>query len=231
MIGLGTIINVSGILAGGLFGIIFGKKMKQNYQDALIMVCGICVLFIGINGALSGMLKADVSLMLITSIALGTLIGELLGIEKQFERFGVWLKMKTKSEGDTTFIDGFLTTSFTVCIGAMAIVGSIQDGINGDYSILVVKTILDTIMVMIMTASLGKGCIFSAIPVAVLQGSVTILAKLLQPLMTEGALANLSIVGSVLIFCVGLNIVWGKKVRIANMLPSLIFAIAWAFIK
>lgn len=230
MAGLGTIINIGGILIGGILGILFGKRMKKKYQDALVIACGVCVLFIGIQGALEEMLKGSTALMLITSIALGALIGEIIDFEARFDHFGEWLKKKTKSDGDVTFVDGFITTSFTVCIGAMAVVGSIQDGIFGDFSILLAKTILDTIIVMIMTASMGKGCIFSAIPVALFQGSITLLSKLMQPIMTESALANLSLVGSVLIFCVGLNLVWGKKVKVANLLPSLIFAVIWAFV-
>lgn len=230
MAGIGTVINVAGILIGGILGIVFGKKMKKKYQDALIIACGVCVLFIGIQGVLEEMLVRSTAMMLITSIALGTLIGEIIDFEAGFEHFGEWLKKKSKSDSDVTFVDGFVTTSFTVCIGAMAVVGSIQDGILGDYSILLAKTVLDTIMVMIMTASLGKGCIFSALPVALFQGSITLLSKLIQPIMTEAALANLSLVGSALIFCVGLNLIWGKKVKVANMLPSLIFAVIWAFI-
>lgn len=230
MAGLGTIINVSGIIIGGILGTLFGKKMKKKYQDALVITCGVSVLIIGIQGALEEMQKSSTALILITSLALGTLIGEIVDFESHFEHFGEWLKQKSKSDGDVTFVEGFVTTSFTVCIGAMAVVGSIQDGILGDYSILLAKTILDTIIVIIMTASLGKGCIFSAIPVAVFQGSITVLARLMQPIMTEQALANLSLVGSVLIFCVGINLVWGKKVKVANMLPSLIFAVIWAFI-
>ena len=168
--------------------------------------------------------------MLIGSFAIGALIGEWLDIESRMEQFGRWLKVKTGSEKDASFVDGFVTASLTVCIGAMAVVGSIQDGINGDYSILAAKAILDLIIVMIMTASMGKGCVFSAIPVAVFQGTITLLAKLLEPLMTEQALSNLSLTGSVMIFCVGVNLVWGKKIRVANLLPGLIVAVIWAFL-
>ncbi|MBR2371898.1 MAG: DUF554 family protein, partial [Clostridia bacterium] len=125
---------------------------------------------------------------------------------------------------------GFVMTSFTVCIGAMAIVGAIEEGITGDYTILLTKTILDVITVSIMTASLGKGCVFSAIPVFVLQYSVTLLASLLVPVFTAEALTNLSVVGNVLIFCVGLNLVWGNKVRVANFLPAIVFAVIFAFL-
>ena len=112
----------------------------------------------------------------------------------------------------------------------MAVVGAIRDGIYGDYSILAAKTVLDTIMVFVMTASLGKGCIFSAIPVAVFQGSITLLSTFIEPLLTEAAMANLSLTGSMLIFCVGLNLIWGNKIKVANLLPTLLVAVAWAFL-
>ena len=126
-------------------------------------------------------------------------------------------------------MEGFVTASLTVCIGAMAVVGAIQDGVYGDYSVLAAKAVLDLIIIIIMTASMGKGCIFSAIPVALFQGSITILSTFLEPLMTEAALSNLSLTGSILIFCVGVNLIWEKKLRVANMLPALLVAVAWAF--
>lgn len=127
-------------------------------------------------------------------------------------------------------MDAFVTASLTVCIGAMAIVGSIQDGIRGNYSILTAKAVLDFILVMVMTCSMGKGCLFSAIPVAVFQGSITALAGLVAPLMTDAALNNLSFIGSILIFCVGVNLIWGKNIRVANLLPAVVFAAAAAFL-
>ena len=235
MVGLGTIINVAAIILGGLLGLLFGKFLIERIQETLQKTCGICVLFIGIAGALEGMmtiedgrLASGKTMLLIASLALGGLIGELINIEGWFERFGEWLKQKTGNARDQKFVEGFVTASLTVCIGAMAIVGAIEDGIAGDYSILVTKAILDLIIVMVMACSLGKGCIFSAIPVAVLQGSVTVFARMIRPIMTEAALGNLSLIGSVLIFCVGLNLVWGKKVRVANLLPALVIAVLLA---
>lgn len=230
MIGLGTIINCAAILAGGLLGLLFGKFMKERLQDGLTKACGISVLFIGIAGAMEKMLSADGTMLLVGCLALGALVGELLNIEAAFTRFGDWLKLKTGNAKDGGFVDAFVTASFTVCIGAMAIVGAIEDGIFGNWSILGAKAVLDLIIIMIMTCAMGKGCIFSAIPVGILQGGVTLLATLLQPLMTEAALWNLSMVGSVLIFCVGINLVWGKTIRVANLLPAVIFAIAAAFL-
>ena len=112
----------------------------------------------------------------------------------------------------------------------MAIVGAIQDGLTGDYSILAAKAVLDLIIIMVMTCSMGRGAVFSAIPVAVFQGSITLLAGLVKPIMTEAALANLSLVGNVLIFSVGVNLVWGKKIRVANLLPAVILAVAASFL-
>lgn len=237
MAGLGTIINSAAIIVGGVFGLLFGKILNERIQDSLQKASGICVLFIGIAGAMEGMLKlsgsslsAGRSMLIVASLALGALIGEILNIEHGFERFGEWLKVKTGNAKDKSFVEGFVTASLTVCIGAMAVVGSIKDGISGDYSILATKAILDFIIIMVMTCSLGKGCIFSAIPVAVFQGLITALARLIKPLMTDGALANLSLIGSILIFCVGVNLVWGKRIKVANLLPSLVFAVAIAFL-
>ena len=237
MVGLGTIINSAAIVVGGIFGLLFGKFMKERIQDTLLKACGVCVLFIGIAGAMEGMLKisgsslsSGRSMFIVASIALGAVVGEILNIEHGFERFGEWLKVKTGNAKDKGFVNGFVTASLTVCIGAMAVIGAIRDGISGDYSILVTKAILDTIIIMVMTCSLGKGCIFSAIPVFVFQGIITALARLIKPLMTTAALANLSLVGSMLIFCIGVNTVWDKRIKVANLLPSLVFAVAIAFL-
>lgn len=237
MVGLGTIINSAAIVVGGIFGLLFGKFMKERIQDTLLKACGVCVLFIGIAGAMEGMLKisgssllSGHSMFIVASIALGAVVGEILNIEHGFERFGEWLKVKTGNAKDKGFVNGFVTASLTVCIGAMAVIGAIRDGISGDYSILVTKAILDMIIIMVMTCSLGKGCIFSAIPVFVFQGIITALARLIKPLMTTAALANLSLVGSILIFCIGVNTVWDKRIKVANLLPSLVFAVAIAFL-
>ena len=237
MFGLGTILNCAGILLGGILGLLCGKFLKETIQDSLTKSCGICVLFIGIAGALEGMLSVQEtsivsgnSMLVVGCLAIGTLLGELLNIEQGFEKFGQWLKIKTGNAKDKSFVDAFVTASLTVCIGAMAIVGSIQDGITGDYSILATKAILDLIIILVMTCAIGKGSIFSAIPVALFQGSITVLAGLLRPIMTEAALANLSLVGSILIFCVGVNLVWGKKLRVANMLPAVVIAVIAAFL-
>ena len=218
MPGLGTIINTAAIVVGGLLGLLFKNLLTKSMEDTLLKASSVCVLFIGIGGAMQHMLKitdgtleTSGSMMLIICFVLGSIVGELLDIEGAFERFGAWLRKKTHNESDTGFLSAFIHASLTVCIGAMAIVGSIQDGLLGDSSLLCAKAALDAVIILVMTASMGKGCIFSAI-------------------FTEAAIANLSYTGSVMIFCVGLNLVWGKKIKVANLLPTLVFAVLYALV-
>ena len=237
MIGLGTVINSAAIVGGGLLGHFAGKLFRQEQQESFIKACGVSVMFIAVAGAMQGMLAMDdgkivsgKSMLVVLCLALGTLAGELIGIEKGFERFGAWLKVKTGNGGDAGFVNAFVTASLTVCIGAMAIVGAIQDGVSGDFATLAVKAVLDFIIIAVMTSSLGKGCAFSAIPVFLFEGAITLLARLIAPVMTEQAVAYLSLIGAILIFCVGVNLVWGKKIRVANMLPAVLFAVAAAYL-
>ena len=237
MPGLGTLINMVAIVFGGTLGLFCGKRLGEKTQESLMVACGVCVLFIGIAGTLSEMLvfsdghfSSRGAMMLIVCFVLGAALGEFIGIEELFERFGIWLKKKSGSENDTGFLDAFVSSSLVVCIGAMAVVGAIEDGLQGDITMLEAKAMLDAVIIMVMAASMGKGCIFSALPVGILQGSVTLLALWLKPLMTVAALSNISLVGSVMIFCVGINLVFGKKVRVANTLPALVFAVFWAFV-
>ena len=236
MFGLGTIINVGAILLGGLFGILFGKKLSDRFRNTLINAIGISVMLLGIMGIISDMTKVNDgltgsgALMLIVCLALGSLIGELINIEGGVEKFGNYLKRKSKSENDGSFTDAFITASFTVCVGAMAIVGAIEDGISGDFSTLLAKSILDVVSITILTSTKGKGAIFSIIPVIILQGSITVIFHFVGNTIPTAIINNISYVGSALIFAVGLNLIRDKKIRIANMLPSLILAVIWALI-
>ena len=232
MIGLGTLLNAGAIVAGGLLGKLCGKLIRERHQSSLQNACGVSTMFLGIAGAMEGMLTArdgvissGRGLFIVLCLTLGALIGEIINLEDGFERFGEWLKITTGNAGDQGFVHAFVTASLTVCIGAMAIVGSIQDGLHGDYSTLAVKSILDLVIILVMTSAMGKGCAFSAIPVLVLEGGMTLLARLIAPVMTDAALANLSMIGNILIFCVGLNLVWGKKIRVANLLPAVALAV------
>ena len=242
MVGLGTLINVACIVAGGLAGLLCRGAITQRLQQALLRSCGVAVMFVGIAGTLEKMLSASLvadgtialasggTMIMVVCLAAGTVLGEALDLDARFEDLGVWLREKTGNSGDARFVDGFATASLTVSIGAMAIVGSIQDGLSGDYSTLMLKGALDAIIVCAMAASMGRGCLFSALPVGVLQGSMTALATLLHPIMTNAALANLSLVGSMLVFCVGVNLIWGDRFKVADMLPALVVAALWAYL-
>lgn len=229
MKGLGTILNVILLVGGGLVGLLLGSRLQKRVQESLMTATGVATLFLGIGGAMEKMMNGGSSMMMIVSLAVGAVIGEMLDIDGGVERFGQWLKVKSRSTGDAAFVDGFVTASCTVCIGAMAVVGSIQDGILGDYSTLLAKGILDAIIICIFAASQGKGCIFSAIPVAIFQGSITLIAAFVGAFLTQPMLDNLSFVGSILIFCVGLNLIRKERVRVANLLPAIVIATIWGY--
>ena len=237
MIGLGTVINAAGILVGGVLGLLIGKGIKPRFQQMVMLALGLSTIFISITGVIQEMLvfengrfSSQGSFMMIASLVGGSLLGELLNIDGRMERFGLWLRQKTGNAKDVRFVDGFVTASLTVCVGAMAVIGSMNDGIAGDISLLLTKSILDAVLILIMTATYGKGCVFSAIPVLLFQGSITLLARWIQPLMTDAALSNLSLVGSVLIFCVGINLAFNKRIKVANLLPAIVLAVISAFL-
>ena len=241
MIGMGTIVNVLAIVAGGLIGLLFKGGLKQHYQDGVIHSLGLATMFIGAGSTLCGMLVISGdslstvgtrdTLFMILALALGTLAGEWMDLEGRMERLGIWLKARAdRRGGDNQFVQGFVTASLTVCIGAMAIVGSIQDGLSGDPTTLFTKSILDFLIVMIFASTYGKGAIFSALPVGVLQGAVTLCAGLLAPVFSQPVVDNLSALGSILIFCVGVNLAFGPRFRVANMLPALVLGAAYTAI-
>ena len=182
---------------------------------------------IGIGGALSGMLTLENgqlstqhTMLLILSLALGALIGEALNIEKHLEDFGIFCQDRLKSQGDSHFVEGFVSFSLLICIGAMAIVGSLQDGLSGDASLLIAKAIIDGIAAVVFAASLGKGVFLSILPLGVYQGGLTLLARFIRPWMTDELIAQMSCVGSVLIFAVSLNMIRKDKIKVGNLLPA-----------
>ena len=232
MPGLGTLINGLAVIAGGLLGLVFRRGLPQRFQDTLMQALGLSSIFIGISGSLEKMLQIQTgfvsvqgTLLAVLSLAAGALLGEWINLERRFEQLGLWLKKKTGSEKDSRFMQGFLTASLTICIGAMAIVGALQDGLSADPSLLITKAVLDCLIIMIFTSAFGKGAVFSVIPLVFFQGSITILAQFIAPLLTKQMLDNLSMIGSMLIFCVGINLMFNTKIRVANLLPALLIAI------
>lgn len=237
MRGFGTVINVALLIFGGLCGLLFGKKLNERIKDTLLSVNAVAIMMLAVGGVMQNMLSLSDgklstggTVMMIVSLTLGGLIGEIININALVDKFGEWLKIKSHSTGDDSFVSAFVSASCTVCIGAMAVIGSINDGVSGDCSVLIAKAILDAVIICIMTASQGKGCIFSAVPVAIFQGVITIIAVFVGGFMTDLALSYLSYVGNVLIFCVGLNLIRKKQIRVANLLPSLVIAVAWGFV-
>lgn len=232
MIGLGTAANAAAIVAGGLIGLAAKRFLSARYQETMIKAMGFAVIVMALGGTLSKMLTVDGGklgtqgeMRMILALAGGALIGEFINLDKGFDRLGQWLRDRTGSSGDVDFINAFVTASLTVCVGAMAVLGSIQDGLNGDHNTLFAKAVIDFVLIAMMTASLGKGCIFSAIPVAAVQGSITVLARLIAPIMTEAALDSIGYVGNILILCVGVNLVWPRTIRVANLLPAIVLAV------
>ena len=194
-----------------------------------MQACGVSVIFLGISGTLSKMNAIENSdMVLILSLVIGSLIGEWLDIEEKMDLVGEKIKMAVKAQNDNKFVEGFVNVSLIICVGAMAIVGSIQDGISGDYSMLAAKAILDFVIVMIFASTYGIGAIFSAVLIFLYQGGITLAAAAFGSFASTVVIDHLSFVGSALIFCVGINVGFGKRINVGNMLPALIIAALWA---
>ena len=232
MIGLGTIINTAAVVLGGLVGILLKNGIAKRFEKGLMQALGLSTMFIGVGGVLkymlvveSGSISTRGTMLLIFSLVIGALLGQLLDIESKMEVLGVRLKALAKVKNDNRFVEGFVTTSLIICVGAMAIVGAMEDGLTGDCSMLVTKSLLDFVLVVILTSAYGIGSAFSAIPIFIYQGSITLIAALFGSVISDGLIAELSFIGNALIFCVGVNLVREKTFCVANMLPSLLIPI------
>lgn len=229
MKGIGTIINVLAVLAGGGIGLVLKGGMKQRYQDIMMQALGLATMFVGMVGALQGMLTVEDgtlgsqgTLLMVLSLTVGGLAGEWLNIELALERFGEWLKKKAHAEQNARFVEAFVTTSLVICVGAMAIVGALEDGLTGDPSMLVIKSALDFAIVIVFASTLGIGSLFSAIPIAIWEGGITVAAVFVAPFLNDALITDLSAVGSVLIFGVGVNLMFDKGIKVGNLLPALL---------
>ncbi|MGN0377585.1 MAG: DUF554 domain-containing protein [Suilimivivens sp.] len=234
MTGIGTLINTAAVIAAGLIGLCLKNGLKKQMQDILMQACGLATIFIGASGTLSkmlvieeGQLTSTGTMLLIFSLVIGSLVGEWLNIEQKMDLLGEKIKGAVKAQNDNLFVEGFVNTSLIICVGAMAIVGSIQDGISGDYSMLMAKAVLDFVIVVIFASTYGIGVIFSAVPIFVYQGGITLVAAFFGNFVSDIIISDLSFIGSALIFCVGVNIAFGKKFRVGNMLPALLVPIIY----
>ena len=234
MIGLGTIINTLAVVVGGLIGMCLKNGLKKNLQDILMQACGVATIFIGASGTLAkmfiienGSLSTQGTMLLIFSLVLGGILGEAINIEEKMDFLGERIKKAVKAEKDNLFVEGFVNVSLIICVGAMAIVGSIQDGISGDYSLLATKAVLDLVIVVVFASSYGLGAVFSAVPIFLYQGGITLMAAIGGSFLSDAIISDLSFIGNALIFCVGVNIAFGKKFRVGNMLPALLVPIVY----
>lgn len=230
MIGLGTIINVAFVLVGTTVGLLVKKGIPERLQQTVISAVGLATCFIGISGVLSkmlylqdGSLQTRDTMLLVLSLVIGAFIGELCDIERRLNGFGEFCKRKIRlKNADDTFVEGFVSASLLFCVGAMAIVGSLEDGLNGNISTLFAKSVMDGTVAVFFAASMGVGVYLSALPVLVYQGAITLLAGVIQPYLSETLINQVSMVGSVLIFAIGVNMLLKSKIRIGNLLPAVL---------
>lgn len=212
----GTIVNSLAIIGGGLIGLILKRGIREEYRNTIMDGIALSVIVIGIGG---GIVSENI-LLVVGSIVIGSILGEATRIETRLDNIGINLQ-KRFSKGDSNFSKAFVTASLIYCVGAMAIVGSIESGIQGDHSTLFVKSILDGITSLLFASTLGIGVIFSAIPVFLYQGSITLLANSLADILTPQVINEMSAVGGILIMAIGINLLGLKKIKVGNMLPAI----------
>lgn len=228
MTGLGTIVNAAAIIAGGVSGALLKSGLPERFRDTLMQALGLSILMIGLSGALQGIyvvtdggkLSREYIMLMIFSLVGGAIIGELMNIEDKLQKFGLWIEKKyLKNSGN--FAEGFVTASLVFCVGAMAIVGSLEDGLTGDTGTLFAKAVLDGVISVIFAATLGIGVAFSAIPVFLYQGLITLMAGFIKPWLTESVISQTSLVGSILIIAIGINVLELKRIKVGNLLPAI----------
>ncbi|ADL43471.1 protein of unknown function DUF554 [Caldicellulosiruptor obsidiansis OB47] len=241
MTGLGTIVNAVLVVVGSILGLTLKSGIPERFKTTIMQAISLSVIFIGISGVLQGMFKVlsngkidrQFIMLMIFSLVIGGVFGEILKIEDFLESFGERIKMSIsrfiKSE-NSKFTEGFVTASLVFCVGAMAIVGSLEDGLEHNYSILFAKSILDGITSIIFSATLGIGVMFSSIAILLYQGSITLLAGFVKPFLTDTVVLQMSMVGSVLIFAIGLNMLGVSKIKVGNLLPAIFGPVVWYII-
>lgn len=216
---LGVIVNVGTVLLGSLVGLFLKRGIPEKVTEALMIGIGLCTLFIVISGALQG----ENTLVLILSMAIGTVIGTLLDIDRQLNRLAAYVETQFKQkDGQVTVAEGFVTASLLFCVGAMTIVGSLQAGLTGDCEMLYTKATLDLISSCVLSASLGIGVLLADAFVLVFQGGLVLLAGFIAPFLTDYAIGEMTCAGSVLIIALGLNLIGVTKIKVANYLPVIL---------
>ena len=223
---IGTLINAGAVLLGGGIGLLLKGKIPKTLAENIARSIGLCVCIIGIAGAVKGDF-----MLLAVSLALGTLTGELLHIEEGLNKLGLWMqKTLSRKEENSTFAEGFVAATLLFCVGAMAIIGSIESGLGGDRSTIFTKSILDGMTSMVLASTLGLGVLFSAGAILLYQGSIEMFAGSLQYVLTDALIIQISAAGGVMIFAIGLNMVLNAKLKVANMLPGLLVAAGYYYL-
>ena len=222
---LSVLVNTAAILVGGAIGLLFNKGIPKRFSSAIMTGIGLCVLYIGISGALKG----ENTIILVVSIVLGVATGTALKLDDRLNSLGMKLEKKFSRSGDAqdkpSIAQGFVTGSLLFCVGALAIIGSINSGLTGDHTIIFTKSTIDLISAAVLTVSLGVGILFSAGSVLIYQGLLVLLAQLLRPLLDNPSLlAELNCAGSVIIVALGLNLIGITRIKVADFLPAIIFA-------
>ena len=221
---LGTFVNTAAVLIGGLIGLLLKKGLPAKISDTVMKGVGLCVIYIGISGSLDG----KNALITIISTAVGAVIGSLLDLDCKVNQLGIFLEnkfSKKESEGTASIAKGFVSASLLFCVGAMAIVGSLNSGLRHNHEMLYTKSLLDFISSIIFAASLGVGVLFSAIFVLIYQGMITLLAQFIAPFLTEVVIAEMTCVGSVLIIGLGMNMIGITKLKVMNYIPAIFLPI------
>lgn len=219
----GTIVNAIAVIVGSSIGLLLKKGIPQRFSDSIMKAVALCVIYIGIDGCLKG----ENTLITIISMAVGALVGELLKFDDGLNNLGEKLENKFSKTNDeeSSIAKGFVTASLLFCVGAMAIVGSLESGINGNHEILFSKSLLDFISSIIFSASMGIGVMFSAVAVFVYQGVITILAQFVGPYLSEAVIAEMTCTGSILIIALGLNMLGVTKLKVMNYIPAVFLPI------
>jgi len=223
---LGTIVNTLAVAAGGAIGLLLKKGIPQKITDAVMQGLALCVIFMGVSGALEG----SKTLAMIVAMALGAVVGTLLDLDGRLNKLGDTIEAKMGPGGQGRIATGFVTASLLYCVGALAIVGSLQSGLTGDHSMLYTKSMLDFISSIVLCASLGVGVILSAVTLFLYQGVITLLAQALAPILTDAVIAEMTCVGSLLIIGMGLNMLGVTKIKIMNYVPAIFIVIGLCFI-
>ncbi|NLW69581.1 MAG: DUF554 domain-containing protein [Eubacteriaceae bacterium] len=231
---MGTLVNALAVILGGVIGLLVRKGIKESWQYGINKALGVSVFVIGINGVISNMfiseggsLSASGELLLVVSLVIGTLIGEIVGIDSALERLSLAIEKKFPVAG---FAAGFMNATVLFCVGAMAIVGSISDGLTGNATTLYIKSTLDFTSAIILSSALGAGVIFSALPILLYQGAITLFAGALESIIAGELLRQICAVGYAIIICIGMNFLSSEKIKTANMLPSILVPIVYSYI-